>query len=297
MSMSELLQTWWTMLASAPGKAIGLAAWLVAMGVVFGALERWQPARRQRFVRAGLGQDVGYYFLGGLLPPFATVLATAAVAVVVSRLVPAGLHAWVAGLPFWLLVAATVVLGDVAFYWAHRWAHENAWLWRLHVIHHSPTSLDWLVNTRAHPLDLVFARVVSALPILVLGLRQPTPEFERLVAGYATLTTVWAFFVHANVRWRLSWVEQVVATPAFHHWHHADDTPACLDKNYAALFPWIDRLFGTYNLPPDRLPSSYGARRRLPSTLAAQLLSPFVREGAAAEALDGLAVAERPSEH
>ena len=296
MSMPELLQKWWTMLASAPNKALGLAAWLVAMGLVFGLLERWQPARRRPFLRAHMGQDVGYYFLGGLLPPFVTVLATACVALFVSRLVPSGFHAWVAALPFWLLVAATVVLGDVAFYWAHRWAHENAWLWRLHAIHHSPTELDWLVNTRAHPLDLVFARVVSALPILVLGLRQPTPEFERMIAVYATLTTVWAFFVHTNVRWRLGWIEQLVATPAFHHWHHADDTPASLNKNYASLFPWIDRLFGTYHLPADRLPASYGADRKLPPTLAGQLLSPFFREGAADEPPDALAIAERPSE-
>ena len=151
----------------------------------------------------------------------------------------------------------------------------------MQVVHHSPTTLDWLVNTRAHPLDLAFARVVSALPLLVLGMRQPGGDMEGIVAITLTLTTLWAFFVHGNLRWRLGWLEQVVVTPAFHHWHHADDTPASLNKNYASLFPWIDRLFGTYHLPADRWPPSYGANRRLPPTLAGQLLSPWAQEPAA----------------
>jgi sterol desaturase/sphingolipid hydroxylase (fatty acid hydroxylase superfamily) len=81
------------------------------------------------------GQDVGYYFLGGLLPPFFTVLAAALVAWFAGGLVPAGFYAWVGRTPFWLRVVAMVVLGDLAFYWAHRWAHEIDWLWRLHSIH------------------------------------------------------------------------------------------------------------------------------------------------------------------
>lgn len=294
--MAHLLQQWSGLLSGVPHKVLGLAAWLVAMGLMFGALERWRPIRQRPFLRKDLGQDVGYYFLGGLLPPFITVLAAAVVAWFASSLVPSGFYAWIGALPFWLRVVAMVVLGDLAFYWAHRWAHEIDWLWRLHSIHHSPTDLDWLVNTRAHPLDLVFARVVSAVPILVLGLRQPVAEFETVAATYLTVTTVWAFFVHTNLRWRLGWLEQIVVTPAFHHWHHADDSPASLNKNYASLFPWLDRLFGTYHLPAHSLPSSYGANRKLPPTLTGQLLSPFVQTGVARESPLEALTTERSTE-
>lgn len=276
--MSPLLQQWSGLLAAVPQKALGLAALLVLLGLVFGLLERWRPIRRQRFVRRGLGQDIGYYFLGGLLPPFVTVLAAALVAWFASGLMPAGFYAWIGSQPLGLRVVALLLLGDLAFYWAHRWSHEVGWLWRLHAVHHSPTEMDWLVNTRAHPLDLVFARAVAAVPLLVLGLRQPAADLETVIAATMTLTTLWAFFVHSNLRWRLGWIEQLVVTPAFHHWHHADESPAVVNKNYAALFPWLDRLFGSYHLPADRYPASYGANRRLPPTLAGQLLSPFVAD-------------------
>jgi sterol desaturase/sphingolipid hydroxylase (fatty acid hydroxylase superfamily) len=225
------------------------------------------------------------------------VAAAAVVVWLASGLIPASAYAWVGQQPLWLRVVVMIVLGDVAFYWAHRWSHEVPLLWSLHVIHHSPTDIDWLVNTRAHPLDLVFVRVVSALPILALGLRQSAADLEAIIALYLTVTTVWAFFVHTNLDWRLGWLEQVVVTPAFHHWHHADETPAALNKNYASLFPWLDRLFGTYNLP-DRFPASYGAQRRLPDTLAGQLWSPFARLGRVNESADVRARAEssRPAD-
>ena len=272
--MTPIWQQWQALAASLQHKALGLAVWLLAMAVVFGLLERRFPIRSQRFLRPSLAQDIGYYFLGGLLPPFLTVMATGALAWFVSGLVPAGFYAWVASLPFVIRIGAMVMLGDVAFYWAHRWSHENEWLWRMHAVHHSPTALDWLVNTRAHPLDLVFARAVSAVPIVVLGIRQGNDGLDTAAAIYLALTTLWAFFVHANLRWRLGWLEQIVVTPAFHHWHHAN-MPGALNKNYASMFPWIDRLFGTYYLPSQQFPASYGADRELPESFGKQLASPF----------------------
>jgi sterol desaturase/sphingolipid hydroxylase (fatty acid hydroxylase superfamily) len=257
--LTNLLHQWGLLLSGAPQKALGLAAWLLVLGLVFGVLERWRPIRPQRFMRPDLAQDIGFYFVGSLLPPFFTVLAAMVVAGWVGERVPRAIAAGVGALPLGPRVVLMLVLGDLAFYAAHRWSHQARVLWRLHAVHHSPTQMDWLVNTRAHPLDLAFARVVSALPLMVLGLRQPGGDMEGIVAVTLTLTTLWAFVVHGNLRCRLGWLEQVVVTPAFHHWHHADDTPAALNKNYASLFPWIDRLFGTYHLPADRWPSSYGA--------------------------------------
>jgi sterol desaturase/sphingolipid hydroxylase (fatty acid hydroxylase superfamily) len=274
--VGDVWRQWLALTASLPAKSLGLAVWLLAMAVVFGLLERRFPLRSQRFLRRNMAQDVGYYFLGGLLPPFLTVAATATLVWFASGLVPASFHAWVGGLPIAARAGAMVLLGDVAFYWAHRWSHEKEWLWRMHSVHHSPTELDWLVNTRAHPLDLVFARAVSAVPIVVLGIRQGNDGLDVAVGVYLALTTLWAFFVHTNVKWRLGWLEQLVVTPAFHHWHHAH-MPGALSRNYASLFPWIDRVFGTYHLPPCQFPTSYGADRELPQTLVAQLVSPFRR--------------------
>jgi hypothetical protein len=37
-------------------------------------------------------------------------------------------------------------------------------------------------------------------------------------------------------------------TPQFHHWHHGIEKEA-IDVNFAATFPWLDRLFGAHHLP------------------------------------------------
>jgi sterol desaturase/sphingolipid hydroxylase (fatty acid hydroxylase superfamily) len=255
----QVVHEWSALLAEAPRKALGLGAWLLAMALLFGMLERWRPVRRQRFWRASLGEDVGYFFLGGILPPFFTVIAAGALAWAIGTLVPADAHSALTQTPAWLRLAVVVVLGDTAYYWAHRWSHEIPWLWRFHKVHHAPTSLDWLVNTRAHVVDLVFVRAVAVLPILALGAGRGTLSgLGGPITFYLTVSTVWAFAVHANVNWRLGWLEHLLVSPAFHHWHHCNEGAHAQGRNYASLLPGIDRLFGTFDLPRDRFPSSYG---------------------------------------
>ena len=81
-------------------------------------------------------------------------------------------------------------------------------LWRFHSIHHSSEELDWLVNTRAHPLDMVFTRLCALIPLYVLGLAQPTGNTVDVVPFlYALVGSIWSFVIHANVRWRFGWLE------------------------------------------------------------------------------------------
>jgi len=77
----------------------------------------------------------------------------------------------------------------------------------------------------------------SNLPLVLLGM--PLGAHAVVVV----LLRVHTIFVHANVR-TPSALGLVVATPRFHHRHHDRDGS---DANFASLFPWIDRLFGTYD--------------------------------------------------
>ncbi len=160
-----------------------------------------------------------------------------------------------------------------AAYWGHRALHASPFLWRFHAIHHSAEELDWLVNTRAHPFDMVFTRLSGLAPVYLLGLAQSTgAQINTAVAAVQIFGTLWTFFIHANIRVRLGAAEWLISTPAFHHWHHTRDEHR--DRNFAFVFPLIDRIFGTAWLPKE-WPASYGIDAKVPPTLAGQFFEPM----------------------
>jgi sterol desaturase/sphingolipid hydroxylase (fatty acid hydroxylase superfamily) len=101
-------------------------------------------------------------------------------------------------------------------------------------------------------------------------------DIERGSLLVLVVGSAWGFFIYANLRWRFGPLEWLVATPAFHHWHHTNDGPAYVNKNYAPMLPWIDRIFGTLYLPKDKRPEHYGIDSPIPSDLFGQLSQPFM---------------------
>jgi len=249
-----------------------LTAWLAILALAFAPLEHLFGHRRDRPRPRRLMADLGYFYLNGLASALLLAAPLAAVAALVRRVTPAGYADAVAGLPVWAAIAIGLVVTELGSYWAHRWCHRSVWLWQFHAVHHTPEHMDWLVNTRAHPVDVVFTRLGGLVPLYLLGLdRAGTTGLVPVVI--ALVGTFWSFLVHADVRWRFGWLEQLVATPAFHHWHHTNDEHR--DRNFAATLPVVDRLFGTLHLP-DHYPTVYGVDRPVPPTLEDELLRPFV---------------------
>jgi sterol desaturase/sphingolipid hydroxylase (fatty acid hydroxylase superfamily) len=252
--------------------------WLVLLAVIFVPLERLCAQHRQQVFRQGFLTDLGYYFLNSLLPKLLLVLPMSIIAGGVHHFGPSMLYAWVADLPLRTRLILAIIVGEFGAYWGHRWSHEIPLLWRFHAIHHSAEEMDWLVNTRAHPLDMFFGRFCGLLPLYMLGLAQPTGNIVDLVPLlYTVVGTVWSFFIHANMSWRFGLLEQLVSTPAFHHWHHTNDGSEYINKNYAAIFPWVDKLFGTLYLPKHRWPKKYGIDAPMAASFAGQLLQPLER--------------------
>ena len=170
-------------------------------------------------------------------------------------------------LPYAVKTVLGIVLFDLASYWGHRWSHEVPFLWRFHVIHHSSKRLDWVSGVRVHPLDGV---VLAPAFVLLLA-----AGFSSRVTGAVLVAElVVGIFLHANVNWRLRPLHRVVATPEFHHWHHANE-PDARNTNYAALLPVWDLIFGTYFLPDGRRPQVYGTDEAVPASVIAQLRYPY----------------------
>lgn len=161
-----------------------------------------------------------------------------------------GVQARVGSIPAVVQFAALLLVADFTQYWVHRAFHAVPLLWRFHAVHHSATEMDWLAGSRLHLVDIAVTRGLTYIPIYLLGFGDG-PLFAYLVVVSAQAT-----FIHANVRFDFGWLRWVVATPQFHHWHHAAEAQA-VDKNFAVHVPVLDVIFGTAYIPP-RWPSAYG---------------------------------------
>jgi sterol desaturase/sphingolipid hydroxylase (fatty acid hydroxylase superfamily) len=279
----EGLGHWRQNLASFESDVARQCVWLVLLIAVFVPLERLCALHPQKVFRKALRTDLVYFFLSGLAPKLLLILPLSVIAAGVHRVIPSDFYAWVAGNPLWMRLSAAMLVGEVGAYWAHRWMHEIPLLWRFHAIHHSAEEIDWLVNSRAHPVDILFTRLCDVFPMYVLGLAQPLANNVDLVPVLVAVAgTMWGFFIHANVSWRLGWLEWLISSPAFHHWHHTNDGPERINKNYAAMLPWVDKCFGTFYLPKRQWPEKYGIDPPIPSSLAGQLLQPLAPRDPAA---------------
>lgn len=257
-------------------EALRLGLWLLILSAVFVPLEQIFALHPQKVARKGARVDLAYYFLNGLLTNILLVAPMAVLGALLHRAVPGAVQSAAAGLPLWARLFAVLVVGEVGFYWGHRWSHEIPILWRFHAVHHSPEQIDWLVNTRAHPVDILFTRLCGFVPLYALGLAGATAGRADAAPVLIVLAgTVWGFFIHANLRWRFGWLEWLVSTPAFHRWHHTND--AYRDRNYASMLPWLDWLFGTLHLPKGAWPPSYGIDAAMSPRLGRQLLRPLAK--------------------
>lgn len=250
-----------------------LATWLVVIILIFVPLERAFALHPRKFLRKTLIQDIAYYFLNALLPGVLLGIPLSLVAIGAHAIVPSSLQEAVAAWPLWQRVLVGLVVGEIGFYWGHRWMHEIPAFWRFHAIHHSAEQVYFLTSARAHPIDNVFVRLCGLIPAYVLGVASPlTPTGSIVPTMIMMVSILWGFFIHANLRVRLGPLEWLISTPGFHHWHHTRSE--FRDRNYASMLPWVDKLFGTFYLPRHRWPDAYGIDGELPSSLVAQLLYP-----------------------
>lgn len=264
-------------MAALPGMlrdTLGLCAWLVLLSVIFIPIERAWALHRQPVRRRAIWLDVGYYFLNSILLTMFLAAPLSVIALVLGKVTPSAVPQIFASLPTGARFAIALVVGEIGGYWGHRLLHEVPVLWRFHAVHHSAEEIDFMVNCRAHPLDLMFTRICGYVPLYALGLLNPgSGAPDPVMMGFVVTGRIWSFLIHANLRARFGWLEQLLVTPAFHHWHHTRHDH--IDHNYATVLPWVDRLFGTYYLPKGQWPAEYGTDTKVPAALLDQLVFPF----------------------
>jgi sterol desaturase/sphingolipid hydroxylase (fatty acid hydroxylase superfamily) len=149
--------------------------------------------------------------------------------------------------PVYLLL---LFVADFCQYWFHRALHRFGWLWKFHAVHHSPRHLDALHN---------FVHPVESLGKLLL-ISVPTALLIGVDAGdlyiLAVILTVQGYLLHMNVPLHFGGFGRIICDNRHHFIHHSRRR-ADFDHNFAAMFPVIDMLFGTYRKPqPGPLPET-----------------------------------------
>jgi len=254
-------------------QVVRLWFWLVVLTAVFTPLEHFFSVRPAKLFYKGWSTNLGWYFVNSLTPIFLLGPPSALMALIIHAILPASITGAAAALPLWARMVAAMVVGEIGFYWGHRWSHEIPLLWRFHVVHHSAEHVNFLVNTRAHPVDMIFTRLCGLALLYATGLASTVGAHPTLVPALVLFVgSMWSYFIHANLRWRLGPLEQLISSPAFHHWHHTRDDHC--DHNYSSMLPFVDRMFGTFYLPR-AWPAAYGADTPMPHTLSGQFLEPF----------------------
>jgi len=178
---------------------------------------------------------------------------------------------WVGSLPFLVELMIALIVTDLFQYWAHRFFHSHHYLWRFHSIHHSTENMDWLAGSRTHFIDIFFTRSVSYIPLYVLG-------FSTLTFNvYIVFIAIHAVLIHSNTSIKFGFLKYIITTPQYHHWHHCEE-PEHYGNNFAVVFPFIDKLFGTYYLPGNEWPKGTGlVDASFPKGFLKQLVFPFTK--------------------
>jgi len=264
-----------TMVADPTGAFLGLDFFVLNVlftGFLFIPVERLFPRHAEQPVfREEWREDLFYYLVSSMLVQILTFLSFAPAREILVLAPLTGLRAWVSSLPFIVQFIAIMFFTDLVQYWVHRAFHRVPWLWRFHAVHHSAKSMDWMAGARMHFLEILALRSTTVLPMFVLGFS------AAAMNSYIFTVYLYSTFVHANINWRLPFIEKILVTPRFHHWHHGIEREA-IDVNFAIHFPLLDRLFGTHYFPKDKWPSGYGIEGHpVPQGYVEQLKHPFRR--------------------
>ncbi len=145
--------------------------------------------------------------------------------------------------PFtWFLALLTT---DFLAYWHHRLSHEINFLWAAHVTHHSSEELNVTTVFRVS-----FVAVLNRAAFFIW---MPFMGFDPLtIVTTGMFLGIYQFFTHFRFINKVGIFEIFMSTPSHHRVHHSRNEKY-LDKNYAHIFIFWDKLFGTF-MPEEEEP-------------------------------------------
>ena len=225
---------------------------LLGSTLIFIFIEKLIPHNKaQVILRSEWQGDLNHFFVNHLIVGFVLLLANNFVHKAFGWAVFGDLQSFIHDMPLLIQIFFIVLAADIFQYTVHRIYHEVPLFWRFHAVHHSAKHMDWLAGSRQHILELIVTRCLVLTPIFTLGFSKQVIDLYVIIVGLQ------AVFNHANVHIKFGWLQYLIVTPQFHHWHHSSDK-AAIDKNYAAHFSFLDYLLGTAVRGQAEWPQEYG---------------------------------------
>jgi sterol desaturase/sphingolipid hydroxylase (fatty acid hydroxylase superfamily) len=170
-----------------------------------------------------------------------------------------------------LHVLAYLLAYDFCYYWYHRVQHRLHIGWRIHRLHHSDKALNVTTAARHHWLEEPLKVFAVSVPLAFIFDLPPL-----MVGWFAFAFGAWGFFIHSNLRVGFGPLQYLLVSPQSHRVHHSDQ-PQHLDKNFAAIFPIWDLIFGTfYRVTRDEYPTTGLNDHADYHSVASAVLSPVV---------------------
>ncbi|MEM1268668.1 MAG: sterol desaturase family protein [Bacteroidota bacterium] len=154
---------------------------------------------------------------------------------------------------WWVFLVAFVAI-DFAGYCSHRLNHSVNLFWNNHVIHHSSEEFNLACALRQSISNIIGYYALFLVPAAVIGV---PADVVNIIAPLHLFLQFWYHTQHVP---KLGWLEYVIVTPSQHRVHHAIN-PEYLDKNLGQIFPWWDRMLGTFQEELDDVPPVYGITR------------------------------------
>lgn len=150
-------------------------------------------------------------------------------------------------------VIAFVAL-DFAGYWVHRIQHTYNFFWNNHLVHHSSEEFNLACALRQSIAGFVKLFTIFLIPAALLGVP------AQVIAVVAPLHLFAQFWYHTRHIGKMGFLEKIIVTPSHHRVHHAIN-PEYLDKNFAQIFIFWDKMFGTFQEELPEVPAVYGITR------------------------------------
>ncbi len=151
----------------------------------------------------------------------------------------------------WLVYLAALIAIDFGGYWNHRLNHSINYFWNRHVVHHSSEEFNLACALRQTISNFFGIGAFFLIPAALLGVP------AKVIGVIAPIHLFAQFWYHTRHIPKLGFLEYLIITPSQHRVHHAINT-IYLDKNLGELFPWWDRMFGTFQEELEEEPCVYG---------------------------------------